>query len=178
MSSSKPGTERHRTLAAALRYAQSGVHSAEEVRAYLRRRGVASTAIARIVAACREQGSVDDRACARLWAEHWARRGYAGAAIARRLSAKGLDAHTIDVELNYLARGSPDDARARLLADSYLRRHSGSPQRERSLPAPRRAGRLARTLASRGFDSDVIERVLGESFDSPRARAGLAQDEC
>ena len=164
MSSSKPGSERDRTLAATLRYARSGVRSAAEVRAFLRRRGVAPGTMARLMTACRAHGSLDDRACARLWAGHWARRGYAGAAIAQRLAAKGLGAHTIDVALSHLARESPDDARARLLADSYLRRQPGAPRRGRSWRAPRRAGRLARALASRGFDSDVIERVLGESF--------------
>lgn len=157
MSSSKRGTELAGALAAALRYARAGVRSSQEVRAYLTRREVPSSTIARVLTACGARGLLDDRACARLWVEHWMRRGYAVAAIRERLAVKGLDDQTINEVLHPVAHASSDATRAREVVARRLR--GGADARQRS--------RLARTLASRGFDSDVIERVLGASVGHP-----------
>jgi SOS response regulatory protein OraA/RecX len=97
---------------------------------------------------------VDDRLCARLWADHWARRGYAWSAIRVKLSEKGLDEQAIEHAASWLGTASDDDARARLVIAQRLRRRAGARQRSR----------LGRALASRGFDSDLIERILNESF--------------
>ena len=163
MSSLKPADDVSRALAAAARYVRTSVRSTHELRAYLHRRGVSPDTAARVVTEGERRGWVDDRACARLWAEQWSRQGYAWAAIRLKLSAKGLHEHTIKDAANRLGMSSDDEARARLVAASYLRRHKGRPGRQ--------AGRLARTLASRGFGSDLIERVLNESFGSPHSDA-------
>jgi len=93
-------------------------------------------------------GLLDDRACARLWAGHWARQGYAGATIRLKLAAKGLEGPVIAPLIESMTRASDDEARARLVAA----------QRSRI----GRAG-LIRRLAARGYESDVIERVVSES---------------
>jgi SOS response regulatory protein OraA/RecX len=141
-------------LALATRYAGLGVRSIQELRTYLRRRGVAERAIARTIAVCRDRGVVDDAACARLWAEHWARQGYAWAAIRLRLSAKGLTDDAIRVAERTTGRAPDDVARARAVVAQRAARRAG----------PRERVRLARVLASRGFDADVIDRILTESL--------------
>lgn len=145
------------SLKEAIRYASAGVRSRQDVRAYLERRGAPRQTITRVLETCSDRGLLDDRACARLWAAHWARRGYAQSAIAQRLSEKALHATTIEDAINEVVRDSDDETRARAVAAQRLGRRTFRPSRSR----------LARTLAARGFDPDVIERVLCEAFDSP-----------
>ena len=153
MSSSKPrSSDADRLLASAIRYAGTGVRSSRQVLAALRRAGASAREAQRLVAACRVRGLVDDRACARLRAEHLARRGYAWAAIRATLSAQGLTDGDIASAGHALGTAAEDAARARDVAASYHRR----------IPRPT-AQRLARRLASRGFDADLIERVVAES---------------
>jgi len=153
MSSSSPRDEANAALAALSRYLRSGIRSTHEVQRYLRRRGVSPQAASRVVVAYQRRGLLDDGACARLWAEHWARRGYAWAAIRLKLSEKGLDGHAIEQAATRLGMASTDDARARLVVAQRARSGDGRQQRVR----------LARTLASRGFDQDLIERILGDA---------------
>ena len=155
MSSSKPeDDEVARALALALRYVRASVHSRHEVRLYLHRRGVAAETASGAVTTLGARGLLDDRACARLWADQWVRRGYASAAVRVKLAAKGLDEETIDHAITQLQISLDDDARAREVAARYARPRAG----------PRERVRVARRLASRGFDSDLIARVLNESF--------------
>ena len=149
MSSSKPAADVLAT--GALRYARVGVRSTRDVLTYLERRGASPNATARILADCRTLGLLDDQAAARLWAEQWARRGYASAAIRLKLQAKGFDARISDEAVTRAGSASDDEIRARLLVASSLRRQTARPGRSQ---------RLARVLASRGFDPDLIERVL------------------
>lgn len=144
-------------LAGAIRYASTGVRSRQDVRAYLERRGAPRQTITRVLDTCSARGLLDDRACARLWAEHWARRGYASTAISQRLTEKALDAAAIEHAVHAMARTSDDEARAKAVVAGHLGRRTVQPSRSR----------LARTLASRGFDPDVIERVLCEALDLP-----------
>ena len=140
-------------MAALPRYLRSGVRSTRETIEHLRRLGVPLPQASRAVADCQRRGLLDDRACAQLWAEHWARRGYAWAAIRLKLSEKGLDARAIEHAASRLGMASTDESRARLALSQRIRSGDGPQQRPR----------LARMLASRGFDQDLIERVLGES---------------
>ena len=145
--------ERSRVRRLVSRYTGGSVRSTQEVRAYLERRGVPSTVAARVIAECQTLGMLDDEAGARLWADQWARRGYAWTAIHAKLSLRGFSDETVERAAKRLGMAGDDEARARLVAAS-LRRH-------RARPATRWS--LARTLTSRGFDADVIERVLNES---------------
>ncbi len=155
MSSSKPEHERSRLLRLVGRYTRGGVRSTQEVRAYLERRGVPSTAAARVIAEYQTLRILDDEAGARLWADQWARRGYAWDAIQARLSLKGFTEQAIERAAKRLGLAGDDEARARLIVATRLRRQDARPPNRWS---------LARTLTSRGFDADVIERVLSETF--------------
>ena len=152
MSSSKPGNDptcRAHTLAD--RYTRGRVRSTGEVLTYLRRQVVSSSTAARVIAASRARGLLDDHACARLWADHWARRGYAWSAIRAKLAAKGLAEDVIEAMLRRLAADVTDEDRARALVASSLRRRGPRPVDVRS---------AARTLQARGFDEEVIARAL------------------
>lgn len=128
-----------------------------EVRRYLRQRGVTGPEADRILEACRRRGVVDDRACAQLWADHWGRQGYAAAAIRAKLAAKALPAPAIDDALQAALSGD-EEARARQVAADYLARaHAARPAGSRLI------NRLARRLSARGFDPDVIARILPDA---------------
>ena len=157
MSSSKRRGEVDHLLAATLGYAKAAVRSSHEVRAYLRRCGTPPSTATRLLAACRDRGLLNDQASASLWAEHWARQGYAWAAISLKLSVKGFDVQTIRSIGNALARVSDDETRARAVVSQRVRGGATDPHQRL---------RLARRLASRGFDPDVIQRVLGDSLAS------------
>ena len=142
-------------MTAALRYARTGVRSTRDVLAYLERRGASPRIAARILTQCRTLGLIDDRAAARLWAGQWARRGYAASAIRLKLQAKGFETRVSDQAAARAGPASDDDeTRARLLVSSSLRRHGAGLGRSQ---------RLARVLASRGFEPELIERLLAEA---------------
>ena len=104
-------------------------------------------------------GALDDRACAKLWMQRWMDAGYAQRLIRERLREKQLPERVID-ELLCDARHEPDSSRLRAIATARWTR----------LPAasdPRRRQRLARHLASRGFDLDLIAQVLAELIPVP-----------
>lgn len=151
------GWDDARALAALTRYLRRGVRSTQEALAYLRRLRVPGVASTRLVKVFRARGMLDDAACARLWAEHWARQGYAWGAIRARLSAKGLDEQLIHQTGKQLGTSSDDEeARAKDVAVRVTARFR----------TRRPRARVGRTLASRGFDADVIERVLNDTFAS------------
>lgn len=104
-----------------------------------------------LVNACEARGLVDDSAGVRLWADHWARRGYAWAAIRAKLEARGFTPQVIE-RTNTRLRCEAEDA-SRALAVVAARRGRGVHERQR----------LARALASRGFSEDLIEQVLEDA---------------
>lgn len=163
MSSSKPGDE---VRAGVLRYLRTGVRSTQDVLQHLSRRGLSLQRATGLVATFQAQGLLDDRAAARLWAEHWARQHYADSAIRLKLLAKGFDEPLARNTIARLACDADDEERARRLLAQRLpvrpacrRGAGGRPDRGRG----RVSSRLARLLASRGFDSELIERVLRTS---------------
>lgn len=146
MSSSKPSSA-HRPSAVG-RYLRSGVRSVAEVRAFLGRWGLPAEDIDAVIADCRRQGALDDQAYARLAAEHWARQGYAGRAIRERLAAKGVAEALVAEAIARLTSEEDDAGRAARLLSQPRWRRAGP-------------GRRARWLAARGFDEELIERVVG-----------------
>ena len=140
------------------RYLKTAVRSTNDVRNYLTRRRVAPRTREAIVLRAEAQGLLDDEAAVRLWADHWARRGYAWALIEEKLASKGFEEAAIRAAATTYGHASDDEQRARAAVSKALR---CSP----SLPS-RQAHRLARMLASRGFDPDLIGRVVGETLGS------------
>jgi len=137
------------------------VRSVQEALSALHRRGVPAGVAAAAIARCKAAGILDDRACARLWAGQWARRGYAWAAIRQQLASKGLDEGSIEEAGRSIQWSAGDAARAQAEAAARL----GS--------RPRRAERLrtARALAAKGFDPDLVEQVLESTLGSHPSHA-------
>lgn len=136
------------------RYLRSGVRSTSDAVAYLGRRGVSSEAAARLVKAGAARGLLDDRAAARLWAEHFVRQGYAASGIEQKLLAKGFDEAVTAQVIGRCASASSEEARARTLAARYTK-----------APARRtQAARITRALTARGFDAEMIARVVDEQL--------------
>jgi SOS response regulatory protein OraA/RecX len=141
-----------------VRYARKVVRSTHDVRAYLTRRAIPRRLADAVIARCQSLGVLDDRAAARLWADHWSRQGYAWSAIRLKLTQRGFEDRVIQELASSDASVSHETARARAVVAAALHKNP-------SHPHPR--GRTARLLAARGFDADVIDRVLVETFGSP-----------
>ena len=135
-------------LAAVRAYTQRGVRSVSEARKYLEERGADEARVAGLISVLRQDGLLDDRACARLSAEHWARAGYGAAVIQAKLSAKGLDGSTIADALLRLNESESDEDRARGWLAAGRGRQTAS------------AHTLAGQLLRRGFERALISRLL------------------
>ena len=152
-----------RALSALQRYLRGGIRSSNHARAYLERLGVAPAAQAQLLARCEAQGLIDDQLAVRLLAEHWARRGQAWVLIRHHLLEKGFDEDTVDRASRRLGLPTGDLQRARALTDAALRRSAAGRAAAGRL---RPRARLERLLASRGFDEELIERVVRERLGS------------
>ncbi len=153
MSLSKPGRSAD-ALALVLRYARPRVRSTREAAAYLHRRGVSARAASQAIRQAQSMGVLDDLACARLWAGQWARQGYALSTIRQRLLERGLNERVAGEAADWIASVESDQARARELLAARVGR--GQTQR----------AQLARTLASKGFDPELIDQLLAPSVDA------------
>ena len=160
MSSSKPrASDTDPAIAQLLRYLSSGVKTVSDAAGFLARRGMSGPEIAEAIRVCQRRGLLNDAASAQLWADHWARQGYARAAIARKLHDKGLDDARRTEALDRLDREQTDRDRARQLAVT-ARGHAAHPQVR---------VRVARRLAARGFDAELITQVITELLGPPDA---------
>ena len=150
MSSSRPAHDptARRILALARRYLRYGTRSTAQLRAYLDARHLPPSLRDALIAQCMREGLLDDAACTKLWATQLRERGYALGAIREQLLEKGLPLDRIESALAAL-RVEADDAQ---VAAALVRaRRSSQPQR------------LARWLAARGFDEDVIAELVSKN---------------
>jgi len=156
MSSSKPGNDPggdvERTLQLARRYLRFGARSTAQLRAHLEAHSLPASSIEDVLAACARRGWLDDAACAKLWVTMLAERGYAWAAIRDQLLTKGLNAGLIDRALQPLHSLADDERRARQLIQHRLR--------GRAIRTAQVRAQMARLLARRGFDRDLIEQLV------------------
>ena len=154
MSSSSPVRDeaKQRALRLVRRLLRYRPRSIAEVRAYLTSRGLTRELRDEVIADSRRRGWLDDQAVAKLLTTGLADRGYGSERIRRRLLEAGLDERLIK-------DSGDDEARARAVAAEFLSR--GRLSREQA------HARLARRLSSRGFQADLIERVLTETLGPP-----------
>lgn len=140
--------------AALQRYIRRRVRSRQEAAAYLRRFELTPSAAQRLLQECERLNLLDDGAAARLWAEQWSRRNFAWRAIAARLAAKGFGDRALAAAERQVGP-QQDAARARAFAAAWARRRAGL--------GPTAKVALARALAARGFDAELIERIATEA---------------
>lgn len=153
MSSLKKTANEPAVVARAVLYVQRGVRSTRDVTAYLTRLGLNSQQAQSIVEKFVQKGLVNNRACARLWADHFARKGFAWPLIRLKLSEKGLDDQAIDAANERGSLSATDRQRALGLIAQW--------RSKRSALSGKVA--LARRLASYGFEEELINE-LTESF--------------
>ncbi len=151
----RPARDVDRWLRAARRYLRFGTRSRAQVRDYLIDRKAPEPVVADVLAACAREGLIDDRVAAKLWAETLRQRGYALSAIHLQLQERGFDDSTIEQALNALRVREDDEQRARMVVAQILTKTSSGSARGR------RAS-VARRLARRGFDPELIDRLLSE----------------
>ncbi|MDP1821959.1 MAG: RecX family transcriptional regulator [Archangium sp.] len=142
MASSKPDA-----LTQATRLLASTDKTAAQLIAALARRGHSQVEIDGALERARALGYLDDRRVAAKKAKDDLRAGWVGEALLARLTATGLD--------EAVARSAVKDA----IAESGW---SALDAARRLVTARKLTGaKAARFLASRGFEEDVVERVIG-----------------
>ncbi len=154
-----PGLERRdatarRALTLARRYLRQGTRSTAQFRAYLEARHVSPSLAEALIVQCTREGWLDDAACTKLWARTLRERGYALAAIRAQLLAKGLADGVIERVLTSLRAEADDGRLAAEIAQKQMRTRAST-----VVSSPQR---LARWLAQRGFDEDVIADVISD----------------
>ena len=145
--------EAERAVQAGLRLLAVRPRSEREIRDRLRRKGFAEPAIEAAIERLRGWRYLDDAEFARLWIEHRQATGPRGRRLLElELRAKGIDPETVaeTVETAEL----DEEATARAVALKQLSRLA-------RLDPVTRHRRLVGALQRRGFDWDVIRRVLG-----------------
>lgn len=156
--------EAERAVQAGLRLLAVRPRSEREIRDRLRRKGFAEPAIEAAIERLRGWRYLDDAEFARLWIEHRQATGPRGRRLLElELRAKGIDPETVaeTVETAEL----DEEAAARAVALKHLSRLA------RLDPVTRRR-RLVGALQRRGFDWEVIRRVLGTLERGEREDSG------
>jgi len=141
----------------ALRLLTSRDHSVFELRSKLIQRGFSSDVARRVIEECRRLNLVDDERFARNYSEELKSRGCGGVKIKNSLRRKRIDAELI-------AEVMPDSPEEK--ADEYERARAIFLRKLESLKKesdPRKKkDKLCRHLASKGFSSGVVFRLVGE----------------
>jgi regulatory protein len=143
----------------ALRFLSYRPRSEAEIRTRLKRDDTSEERIDRIIEKLRDEGQLDDRRFADMYAESKMLRKPIGAMRLRReLQQKGIDDTIIrSVELRYC-----NDEAELENARSLARKKLGI---DRSTDPLKRKRRLADHLLRRGFKFDIIQTVTEEFFD-------------
>jgi regulatory protein len=153
----------------ALRYLNLRDRTEEEVRGYLRKKGIGPGFIEEALVRLRTWGYLDDRRLALTWGlarmegSHWG-----PCRLASALAQRGVAAEVARDALLQLMEERDEEILARGAAEKYRRGHA-------NVDGPRAMRRLAAYLVRRGFSRQVIgrivsdEAVLGEWAPDPEA---------
>lgn len=145
-------------MAIALRQLTVSARSRSELQSALSSRKVPPDAARRVLDRLEEAGLIDDQQFAKDWVEsRQVRRHLSRSALRRELQTKGLAREEIDLALE--AVGREEELRAaRTLAAKKLGSMAAQPR-----DVQRR--RVAGSLGRRGFNSDIVSRVLADLLD-------------
>jgi|YNPNPStandDraft_1061719.scaffolds.fasta_scaffold24209_2 regulatory protein len=132
--------------------------SRAELQAALGRKGYSEELINQVLVRLERAGWVDDAQFAALWVRQRARTKALGRDRLRwELHRKGIDRETAEAALAAEADEDSEWSRARAVAAKARSQLAG-------IEPPKAARRLAERLARRGFRSDLIWRVVRETF--------------
>ena len=160
----EPLTDPTATREAALKLLERTRRTRVDIARRLREKGFATAIVTEVLDRLVEVGLVDDVEYARAWlAGRWGRRSAGWRRLQQDLRAKGIADKDIERARELIAGrdGAPDeDAAAAKVIAQAKRRFAALDERTRRQ-------RLYALLSRRGFDSDVIRRVLAlpESAD-------------
>lgn len=146
---------RERALAAALRLLAYRPRSVAELRTRLKQRAFAVDAIEETIGRLRRGGLLDDEQFARSWVESRERTS----PRSRRLISSELRAKGVDARLAERSVAGADDE------DAAYRAAARRAQSGRSLPHEEFRRRLGGFLLRRGFDYEVINRVVAKLWE-------------
>lgn len=139
----------------ALRYLSFRPRTQKEVEEYLKRKGFDGKAIEKAIEKLKGYGFVDDRAFASSWVSSRLRNSPKGRmAMAWELRQRGVEVEIIDEVMESISE-EQEEAVANRLAQKYYERY-------REVDGRERAYKVARALARRGFDWEIIQRVIGK----------------
>ncbi len=130
--------------------------SEKELRDRLFRKGFGSATVHDVISLLKEKNIIDDFKFARLWVESRMRTNPKGDMLLRKeLRMKGISASIIEKVLS--EKESGEGSLARTLAGQRL-------ESLKKLPKEKARKKLFDFLARRGFDFDVIEDTVKETF--------------
>jgi regulatory protein len=145
-------------MACALRLLGARARSGAEVKGALKRRGAADTVIEAVLAKLRRLSYLDDRAFARNWAlSRSENQGYGPGKIKQELSTKGVAEGQINAVIKELFTAEGEAAKAKKILYKRFKRED--------LADTRVLRRAAGYLQRRGYSSQVIFSLLGQSVD-------------
>src|SRR4051794_14172418 len=144
----------------ALRLLEHAPRTRAELARALARPGVPPHAAAAVLDRFTEVGLIDDAAFATAWVDsRQAGRGLARRALSAELRRRGIDETTAREALCTVS-ADDEELAARALVERRLRTMT-------SLPREARQRRLAGMLARKGFDHELVRRVLREALADP-----------
>lgn len=166
LSRSSIGDAHNKALSAARRFVIRGVHSVSETKEYLRKKGIPDREADRFIADAQLRNQLHDPSSVRLWAEHYARKQYSWFAIRDKLFNKGFSIQHVEHLGSSLNLSVSDEARVRNLITHFCKANS----RRKSMRIMagivdmdmRSRSRLIRRLTTRGFDSELINKLIDE----------------
>lgn len=142
----------------ALKLLARRARSKRELRALLKRMGFADAVVSRVESRLVEVEVLDDASFAYAATEYYGRnRGESRRAIRSRLAAEQVPEAVIAEAISELLGEESDLDRALVLATRRARRYG-------RLDPNAAAGRLARYLAQRGYDFEIVEEVCRRVF--------------
>lgn len=131
-----------------------------EVAAKLRQQRISSTTIDRTIDHYRRLGILNDTLFVRGWIASRVNKPFGKRRIRRELIQKGVSAFIIEQEMARGTSGYDELQAARALAEKRIRQYG-------TVSVLKKKQRLYRHLCLRGFDPEIIYKVLGEVSDDP-----------
>ncbi|HHW71042.1 MAG TPA: hypothetical protein GX392_06890 [Clostridiales bacterium] len=139
-----------------LNYLKYRMRSQKEIEDYLKRKGFDLEDVESVIERLKEYDFIDDEAFANaLMRDIISSKPVGRKMIAYKLKQKGVPNEIIDMTLEQID-DEEEFLRAKELAQKQYRRYGG-------FPTKKDLHRIGRTMARRGFDWDIINRVLRET---------------
>ena len=138
-------------------------HTAKEVTDYLLRKGYEAEESEAAVKQLTDYGYIDDLSYARLYFEYGFEKGRGKSRIARELAGKGIPRDVIDQAYAELEQ-KPDEHEMALAIARQIIEETGAEMSEMSYEEKQKLqAKIARRLASRGFDGGLCYRAARET---------------